>query len=77
MACNKIMEPDGEVCKLRRSQRSKRERAEWHEEIIMSVRRSRAEGTGDLLECASVGGQPSHKKKKAKAQHNNDKRTVL
>ena len=56
---------DGEVVQLRRSQRTKRVRSEWHEEIVMTVRRSRASGIGDTVECANLGGRPTHKKKRS------------
>ena len=48
---------------LRRSTRSKRKRELFTEEIVMSVRRSRASGTSDLVAVESVGGRHKHRKR--------------
>ena len=47
---------------LRKSSRRKRNREEWDEELVMEVRRSRADGDSEKIVVTSLGGKPSHKK---------------
>ena len=58
--CNTAL--DGCEYRIRKSSRHKRHRDEWHEELVMEVRRSRADGDSEKIAVTSLGGKPSHKK---------------